>query len=215
MRDSDTSRSFARQTLHFVWRMAVSPHKTVEELVSDPRKAAFGAVAAVLLGLCYTATVYVGWTHGFGAVVDPWLPIPAEEYYLYETFFALPVYMIVYVSAAGAIQLLLRSVGGSGSFEDVFAVVTLASTLPTLLLMWLPETVLLVLAPDARAEPLGGFAGLPSSIDSLRQLLVPIWLIVASSLALARSHRVAVYRAMLATVIGLVPAGVIAFTYIR
>jgi hypothetical protein len=37
----------------------------------------------------YTVTVGVGYLNGFGAVLKPWLPIPAEDYYFWETLFVI------------------------------------------------------------------------------------------------------------------------------
>src|SRR5512139_127661 len=109
----------------------------------------------------------------------PALPIPARDYYFWETFFTIPVFFIVLATAAAITQLVSRALRGEGTFEDTFCVLSLGVLLPTFLLMWVPETLLLVFLPELRAEQLGGFSFMPHWLDIARQIGVPLWTLVA------------------------------------
>jgi hypothetical protein len=63
------------------------PRKTTRRLLKDPQRLGQGITACLLIGVLYTVSVFVGRLHGFGAVMEPWLPTPARDYHLWETFF--------------------------------------------------------------------------------------------------------------------------------
>jgi hypothetical protein len=175
----------------------------------------YGVGGCLVMGVLYTITVLVGYLHGFGAVWEPWLPIPAEEYYLWETFFIIPVYFLVFATAAGVMQLLARGLGGAGSFEDTFAVVALGSIVPTVVLMWLPETFLLVFFPGLRAEQLGGFSFLPPWADALRQLVVPVWTVAVYTSTLMRTQSLSAFRSLGVVLVGMVPSVLLTLVFVR
>ena len=55
--------------------MALHPQRTARHLVEDPHRFREGTAACLLMGVLYTISVFVGYLHGFGAVMEPWLPI--------------------------------------------------------------------------------------------------------------------------------------------
>jgi hypothetical protein len=71
----------------YVVGIALLPRKTTRRLLEDPHRLRQTTAASLLMGVLYTASVFIGYLHGFGAVMEPWLPIPARDYYLWETFF--------------------------------------------------------------------------------------------------------------------------------
>jgi hypothetical protein len=195
--------------------IAFRPRRATRALLAGEAALRTGLTAFAGLAAAYTFTVAWGWWNGFGAVVEPWLPIPAEDYYLWETFFAAPAYLVILIAFAGTTQLVAGAAGGRGRFEHVVAVLGLAMVLPTVLLMWLPETVLMVAVPGLRAEELGGFLGLPVWLDVARQLAVPVWMLRSGSLTVAEVHGVSVPASLLAVSAGLLPAAALAVTWIR
>lgn len=202
--------------LYYLVRLPLFPAATARELSRDPKKLRYGFAGTMLMGGMYTVTLVVAYRRGFGAVEDPWLPIPAEDYYFWESFFAVPVYIVLLTTASGMTQLVSRALGGGwGTFEDAFAIVNLAEVLPTFLLMWVPETALFVLVPGRRATELGGFGFMPDWFDAFRLLAVPIWYLIAAARALSTTHRFSGVSALVAVGVGMVPAVIIAVTYIR
>lgn len=95
--------------------LAFHPSETVNELKRGPRVQRWGIVAWLVMGSLYTLAVFVGYLKGFGATIEPWLRIPAEGYYLWETLFTLPVYLILYSAAAGIMEFVFREFGGKGA----------------------------------------------------------------------------------------------------
>ncbi len=207
--------SYGRRLIFRIVAMAFRPARTAEALCRDQSKFGLALGAWFLLGSMYTATVLAGWLHGFGAVMQPWLPIPAERYYLWETFFTLPAFLAILVTAAAVMHLAARRLGGTGAFQDTFAAVAVGSVFPTFLLMWLPETAVMVLLPDLRSEPLGGFSFLPGWADAARQLAVPLWTAAIWARALARVQSLTPTRSAMAAAAGLIPAAAVALAVIR
>jgi hypothetical protein len=68
------------------------------------------------------------------------LNIPAEVYYFWQIFFALPVFALGWILAAGVFQLASRWFKGKGTFEDSLAILGFAIALPSFV-TWLPETL--------------------------------------------------------------------------
>lgn len=212
---NDTHAAFIVRLARLLISIALRPRATAKAITDDPAALNYGLCAWLLMGAMYTITVCLGWLNGFGAVVEPWLPIPPEDYYFWEMFFVIPVYFLVFITAAGTMQLVARGLGGGGSFEHTFTIVAMGGILPTFIFMWLPETLLMALFPSLRAEALGGFSFLPGWADAVRQLIVPVWTIAVYSLALSTAKAVPAWKAVVAVMIGMIPASVVAFAFIR
>jgi hypothetical protein len=209
------SREYFRQLVDYIIRIALRPGTTAKALLEDKSPLSYGVGATLLIGIMYTITVFFGYINGFGAVVEPWLPIPAENYYFWELFFVIPVYFTSFITASGTMQLLALGFGGSGTFEDTFTIVALGSILPTLGFMWLPETAMMALFPELRAQSLGGFAGIPMWLDIVRQLLVPVWTTVIYVIAMRRIHSVSGAISTIIVLLGMVPSVVITLVFVR
>jgi hypothetical protein len=93
--------------------------------------------------------------------------------------------------------------------------VALGSILPTLGFMWLPETAMMALFPEFRAQSLGGFAGIPMWVDIVRQLLVPVWTTVIYVIAMRRIHSVSGAISTIIVLLGMVPSIVITLVFVR
>lgn len=204
-----------RDLFGFVVGMALRPRLTTVRLLQRPKRPQLGVAACLFIGGLYTATVFIGYLHGFGAVWEPWLPIPARDYYFWETFFTIPAFIVIAATAAAGTQLAGLALGGRGTFGDTFCVLALSVVLPTLLLMWVPETIVVVLMPDLRAEQLGGFSFMPVWLDIARQVAVPLWLWVTATVAVALVHGLNTLRSAAAVLAGLIPAMLVSLATIR
>lgn len=193
----------------------VRPAKRMDELFNDERRVKFAALNLLIIGLLYTFTIYMGYRNGFGAVVKPFIAIPAEDYYLYELFFALPLFFLVVVLFAGCAQLLSRVFGGKGTFEDAFVANAMPYVLPMLLTMWLPETYVMVFVPQLRASELGGFGFMPVWMDAARQIIGIIWPVAITAIGIKKSQRFAWWKAIPVTVLAFIPAGTMILLFIR
>lgn len=192
-----------------------SPARRYEAACERP--GSLGAAVRLLLvfALMYTFTVAIGYFNGFGAVVEPVLRIPAEEYYAYEAFFALPLFFLLAIVFAGTSRLLAAALGGTAGFEADFVVYAGASVLPVLVTMWLPETVLMVFLPGLRAEPLGGFSFLPVWLDVARQALGIVWTVAISVVGLHVTERLSLLRSAVVGVLSFAVCAGIMLLFIR
>ena len=205
-----TAGQFAKATLY-----PFRPVRGTAELMDDPGSLAGGLLIYTILGLAYTLTVVIAAGRGFGAVVTPFLNIPAEDYYLWERWFALPVYLISLIVFAGTARLLSAAMGGKGRFEFILAVYAFAMFWPVIITMWLPETWLMVIRPDARAEDLGGFSGLPTWIDVARQVIGIIWPAAVTIAGVRSSENIGWFRAVVAVMGAMVPTVAFILVFIR
>lgn len=201
--------------LSYIVELVYQPRAALADLVGDPAVAAYGVVGLTLLGLLYAFTTYVGYRRGFGAVATPWLNIAPERYYLYETFFGTPVFLVVAVVFAGVARLVAEALGGSGSFEQLVGVYCLTSVAPMFLTLWVPETTLIVLFPDSRAKPLGGFGKLPTWIDVARQLVSIGWPLVLIVIGVSLAEGLPTGAAAVTALAGTVPSVALMLVFIR
>lgn len=120
--ESNSAGGFAARYL----RVLAAPGATFEALVRSPDRVAFGWGSVAMTGALYTV-VYVLLARGGGypSSFDPWLAIPAVDYYRYDIAFAAPCIFAGWILAAGVVQLTSRVVRGRGSFEDTLAVLGL------------------------------------------------------------------------------------------
>jgi hypothetical protein len=166
------------------------PNKRIGQLINDSDRLAYGIIALLMIGLLYTFTILIGYINGFGAAFPPVLNIPAEEYYFWEIFFAMPVFILAVILYAGTARLVASALGGKGSFEAHFAVLSVAILIPTLLTMWLPETLLFAFFPEtqkliARGEPV-----FHPVFDIPRQVIGILWPLALATLGIRRSEKV-------------------------
>ena len=187
----------------------------IKVLTQDEWKIKFASSAILLLGFLYTITVIIGYQRGFGAVVPPLLPIPAEEYYFWETFFTIPIFFLGIALFAGVCRWLASVMGGRGSFGDIFAIYAFAMLLPTLLTMWLPETTLIVFFPDRRLTPLGGFDLFPGWVDVARQVLGGLWPLVIAAIGIRISEQLDWFKSILIAVLASLPYIGMVLAFIR
>ena len=89
--------------------------------LADPRRLGKGLRDLLLIGIAYTGAIGLLALGGVGPGMEPWLRIPAENYFAWEVAFTAPVIFLTALMAAAVMQLLARWFGGTGSFEDTVA----------------------------------------------------------------------------------------------
>ena len=204
-----------RKLMHYFLLPLINPGERMRQLSQDDRKVWYGFLIYVILGGMYTITVWIGYQNGFGAVTEPLINIPAEEYYYYQTFFQIPVFIIIAVVFAGTARLASVALKGKGSFESIFAISAVGMTLPMLVTLWIPETALLVFFPDHRLTPLGGFALIPVWLDNLRMIAGAVWMLVIIVWGVKICEGVPLWKAILISLSGGIPMGVLLALFIR
>lgn len=191
------------------------PNRNLPRLIADRFRVGYAVLALLLIGILYCVAVYIGYTHGFGAVTPPILNIPPQDYYLWETFFGIPVYFLVAIVFAGTARLIALALRGTGTFESLFAIYGVTSVLPMLILLWIPEATVMILASDQRAQPLGGFAFIPPWLDAARQILSFVWPLIITWLGIQHAEQLSGWRSAIVTVCAFVPTASLILVFIR
>mgnify|MGYP006293132795 CR=1 FL=1 len=162
----------------------VRPRKALRELASEPRKVSIALWINLLFALLYAMTALVYHAIGRLPAVEPWMPVPPERYYLYQVFWTIPWGLTTWIAFSGVAHLLAlsgRPALSSSSFEDALAVCGVAWVVPSTVLMWIPETLLVPF--------LGAFW--PSWVETLRLMVLPVvWQIVLVAMGLRETRRI-------------------------
>ena len=100
----------------------------------------------LLVGLLYTLTIAGFAVSGAAPMIPAWIEIPAQNFYFWELFFALPTFLLAWILSAAAAHLLGHSekAAAKPSFAKSLAAQGFAIALP-LLATWIPATTAAVL----------------------------------------------------------------------
>ncbi|MFQ6084550.1 MAG: YIP1 family protein [Candidatus Aminicenantia bacterium] len=197
----------------------IKPHSTFSRLLIDPRQLIHGAKALLLIGVLYTLTV-IGLAIVRAEIVFPaWIAIPAEDYYFWEIFFALPVYLLGWILAAGLVQLLSKVFKGSGTFEGNLAVLGFAITIPAFV-TWIPETIgtiLFLLGVMTQKEwmELASRPGFWYFFAVVYQVVALAWYIVLFWIAVAVTQKLHWWQAAIVGTLTIAIIGFVMIIFIR
>ena len=200
----------ARRFLSYCWGTLTSPAKTFTKLLDDPYKLKLGFIACLMLGVLYSILVLVAYLNNVPPVLEPILPIPLESYYLWQAYFTIPVSLITFLVFAGLAQLIARPFKGVGSFSGNFAVLSFGYTVPSLVLFWLPEMVMV-----STGTNLSDASTLVVALNNARMIIAFTWAGILCIWGMKLSQGLSVGKAILVTVAALIPAMGIFLTFIR
>jgi hypothetical protein len=204
---------------HYLGGTVIKPRDTFTHLLADPRQLVYGGKAVLLIGVLYTLTVIGLAIARVPIAVEPWIAIPAEEYYFWEIFFGMPVFIMGWILAAGLVQLLSKWFKGSGTFEGVFAVLGFAMTVP-MFVTWIVETLLTVLIligvmshtqwVEITARP-----GFWQVFGIGYQLVALAWYLVLAPIAVAVTQKLRWWQATIVGTLTVVIVGFVMVIFIR
>jgi hypothetical protein len=131
-----------RDLLRYFAAPLIWPRAAMQALIENRYRVAYALLIYLFLGAIYTFTVQMAYARGFGAQLMPFLAIPAERYYFWQRFYQIPLFLAAFIVFAGTARLMALAFRGTGCFESALALCAVAMTLPMLLTMWVPETIL-------------------------------------------------------------------------
>lgn len=165
--------------------------------------------------MAYTITVYIGYRNGFGAVLEPFINIPASDYYFWQTFYTIPIFFIMAIIFAGTSRLLARLFKGAGTFENIFSIFCVSFTFPMFLTLWIPESLLIIFFPDQRLYELGGFKVIPLWLDYTRQIIGIVWPLVVIIIGISIIEKIKWYHSLVITILAFIPTAILMILFIR
>jgi hypothetical protein len=187
------------ETLKYWYLATVKPRKAIGELAASERKIAVGFWINLLFAGLYTSTVVIYYfVIERLPAVEPWMPIPADRYYLYQIFWTIPWGLSTWIMMSGIVYLL--AIAGKKEparycFDGALLVCGIGWVVPNLILMWIPETLLV---------PIFGVFW-PEWAELIRLTVIPpIWQTALVALGVRKIYDV---HTIWATVLGLVSVG--------
>ncbi len=172
------------EALRYWLRTTVQPRRAIRDLLIERNRVAIAVWINLIFAVLYAGTALIYHAIGRLPAVEPWMPIAPERYYLYQVFWTVPWGLTTWIAFSGIAHLLAiagRSAPASHTFEDALVVCGLAWVVPSTVLMWIPETLLVPIA--------GAFW--PAWVETLRLMVVPVvWQILLVAIGLKETHRV-------------------------
>ena len=197
----------SNKLIRFALLPAYRPIQGIRGFLNNPHRLVYGVVIFLFLGAVYTLSVQLAYMQGIGAVVEPFLKIPAAKYYFWQRFWQIPFFFITSIVFAGTVRLLSAMINGKGSFEDIFALFCIAQTLPMFLTMWLPETVGFIFFPGKIIMPLW--------LDIARQIAGIIWPLIISIAGITMVEKIKWFYSLLFSLIAAIPITLLMVIFIR
>ncbi len=197
----------------------IKPRSTFNHLLADPKAVSQGFKAVLFIGILYTLTV-IGLAIVRADIATPaWIAIPAENYYFWEIFFALPVFLMGWILGTGLVQLLSKALKGNGTFESTLAVSGFALTVP-MFVTWIPETVgavLFILGIVTQKEwlEITSRPGFWQVFAAAYQFIALAWLLALVLVAIAASQKLRWWQAVFVGVPVIAITGLLMFVFIR
>lgn len=127
-------------SLYFFFGTILLPPLAFRRLLADVRPLGRGFRVVGLTGLLYAVTSFARAASGAVPMAPTWIKIAEGNYLLWQTFFALPALLLLWVLAAGLVQILGRRATKASPFETTAGLAGYALALP-LLLLWIPKAV--------------------------------------------------------------------------
>ena len=196
-----------KEFIRFFLLPAYQPVQGIYELMGHRHKMRYSILIFLFLGIIYTFSVQLAYSKGLGASVEPFLRIPAEEYYFWQRWYQIPFFFLTSILFAGIVRLVAMGFSGKGTFEDLFCLFCVAQTLPMFLTMWLPETIFFAFFEEATIAPVW--------VDVGRQILGILWPLVIMVVGISIIEKIQWHLSALATIIAAIPITTLMVIFIR
>jgi hypothetical protein len=192
--------------LRYAASIVVRPSKTASALVVDPDHFRVGLLGVLALGVLYSATAFLLYARGVSAAA-PFLALPLESYYLYQTLFNLPVALASWLLMGSTLYLIVP--GRDISYRRLLGVVGLPYGILVLPLMWLPETIVVIGWPSVWT------ASWWVALTPVRVVLGTLWVYAGCTLCVKELYNLSVLRSSLYALAGLLVGIATSLVFIR
>jgi hypothetical protein len=139
---------------------------------------------------------------------QPFLPISSQKYYLYQSFFTIPV-GILGVGISTYISLgLSRLFGSAVKVKNLWGPIAVASTVPYFIFTWIPETFY-----HPWQEP--GTILFSPIVEAFRQIIAGTWCAVLTIVAIQKSSGIHWWKSILVGLLATLAMGTFMLIFYR
>ncbi len=205
-------------SFYFFLGTILLPPLAFRRLLADTRPLGRGFRLVVLTGVLYAATSFLRAAAGAVPMAPIFVRIAEYNYLLWQTLFALPALLLLWILSAGLVKILGRRGVKAAPFETTAGLVGYA-LVPPLLLLWVPKAVgagfmILGMSQAEWVEILSR----PGSAQVLFlgvQVAAAAWAFLLLSLAAGLAQRLAWWRALLTALVVTLTSAVVYIALIR
>lgn len=183
------------------------PVQGIRSLMANPRRILYSLIIFLFLGAIYTLSVQLAYARGLGAAVEPFVKIPAGDYYYWQRFWQIPLFLVTSILFAETVRLLSVSVNGRGNFTDLFCLFCVAQTLPMFVTMWVPETIAFLFFPGKEI--------FPGWMDAARQITGIVWPLLITITGITIIEKIKWPFSLVFTLIAAIPVTGLMVLFIR
>lgn len=172
------------------------PCSLFKEISGSDSRVRYGWIYFLGFSFLYSLTALLLYLRGWSPVVPTSLDLPVEKYYLYQTFFTIPVSFLA-MGLGTILAFWFSHIAGSETrFRDFWGPVCIASVIPTFFTMWIPETLFIPFL-NSQHPPAPPY-------DIVRIIIGSVWTVILVIIAVRQTARI---RWLAAIIIGLLSAG--------
>ena len=212
----------------YFWGTIAHPRKTFPQILSE-KSISVGLAPVLVFGFLAAVTYLVSYLYGASLTIEelyagsfftePFIPIPKETYRLWEAMFILPMYLTAWLSLAGFARLATKAFGGERSFREYLNVLGFAYFVP----LYFFVAFDFFLVGPAYSWNLAASRGLyGTELQSFAKILgllyvgIPFsWAPVLAFVGIKSTERVSWWKAVVITVIALIPPNALFTLLIR
>lgn len=174
-----------------IWfHTTTQPRTTIRQLIQSHDKLRTMVLSVFWFSFLYSITAFIFHLGGRPPAMEPWMPIPSDKYYFFQTFFTIPWGLCTWILMSGVAHLMglvIKKDPDKYRFENALIVIGLAWIIPSFYLMWIPETILgivPILLPVEQIE-------IPMIVETFRLMIIPpLWQTTLTAIGLRETHNV-------------------------
>ena len=167
-----TKKNSLNPAIKLWFKATFRPIGVFKEIAAKKDTLEVSFVMMLVFSILYTITAIILCLNDFTPAINPWLPIPKEDYYFYQIFWTIPWGLSTWILISG-ITHILATIGRESSaakYEYGLFISSISWILPSFYLMWIPETALAILKIRYT---------FPFVVEALRLMIIaPVWQVV-------------------------------------
>lgn len=213
----------------YFWGTIATPRKTFQQIQKE-KSTSVGLTLVIVFGFLAGITYFVSYLYGASTTLEeiaagmsgaePLIPIPKETYRLWETFFILPMYLTAWILLSGSARLAAKIFGGRGSFKENLNVLGFAYFVPLYFFVVFDFFLIGPVYSWNLAANRGLYGpGIQDFATVLGFLYIAIsfgvWAPILTAIAIKITERISLWKAVVVTLIAMIPPNVLFTILIR